>query len=58
MDIVIAGSVLSAAAVCLAPQDNPDITLTVLDLGGELAAHRVASRSGLASSDPKSWDPV
>ena len=58
MDIVIVGSGPSAAAVCLALQDNPDITLTVLDLGGELEVDRVASRSGLASSDPKGWDPV
>jgi choline dehydrogenase-like flavoprotein len=58
MDIVIVGSGPSAAAVSLALQSHREISITVLDLGAELEADRVASRDAMSAEDPAQWNPA
>jgi choline dehydrogenase-like flavoprotein len=55
MEILIVGSGPSAAAIALALERIAEVTITVLDLGGELETERVSARSAMASASPHRW---
>lgn len=58
MEIVIVGSGPAAAAAALAVENRPEVTITVIDIGGELEADRVAARAAMAGTSPDRWSPA